>query len=427
MANYTNFVIDENGKIWYCGLKIWKNTEDYDRCEYINKLTQLNFENKEGTKSPNFIAFKCGSKISAFMDDERKIWVTGKNKFGQLDSDNNVESLEMLTQIGNDSDCYLFDVSKNYCQILIINEYGDVMSCCELQNTNKLKIMNLGHNIKIMLMTTNDEVLFFTDQFGNLWEKDIFFNYEPQLIQKGIFKNIVATEKLLVALNNYGIIYSGFIKSYQNDNHIMHIKNFKMIPINTKMLKNNNMNNLNIKNVVHTKESYPTVFSLIRSNNKSIHALDHEGNLWVYGKNLGQLGINSNCDLDCLIQLDYDTIYVDIQVSDYHTALLDINGNIWSCGQNYYGALGHGNYTDSRIFKICKVENSPFFIEIKCLNSVTIGLDSEGFMYVCGSNNRGQLGLGDNENRNILSLVPLPIKVSSITGEQKKYLNIKST
>ena len=79
---------------------------------------------------------------------------------------------------------------------------------------------------------------------------------------------------------------------------------------------------------------------------------------------------------------------------------LDNLGNIFTCGNNVYGQLGHGDTQQRNIAE--KVQNIP---PIAALASASwtetffVIVDCDGGVWGCGKNDAGQLGLGDTINR----------------------------
>lgn len=78
-----------------------------------------------------------------------------------------------------------------------------------------------------------------------------------------------------------------------------------------------------------------TPFTLVSCCGRHTVAIDVEGNLWACGNNeYGQLGLQDNIDRNVFakVRLNDDT-------GDNHTITLDIKGNLWSCGDNEYGQM----------------------------------------------------------------------------------------
>ena len=73
---------------------------------------------------------------------------------------------------------------------------------------------------------------------------------------------------------------------------------------------------------------------------------------------------------------------------------------MWTCGSNEYGQLGLG-HTKNRKFltKVGDKDNANKFVQVSCGSDHTIALDQDGYLWVCGINIHGQLGLGHVENK----------------------------
>ena len=78
-----------------------------------------------------------------------------------------------------------------------------------------------------------------------------------------------------------------------------------------------------------------------------------------------------------------------IACSSRHTLILSFLGNVYSCGENSEGALGHGdNFTRSTFTLIQLPEPVPKFDKIAAgsgvIGSHSMAIDSEGFLYSWG-------------------------------------------
>ena len=77
---------------------------------------------------------------------------------------------------------------------------------------------------------------------------------------------------------------------------------------------------------------------------------------------------------------------------------LDLEGNVFSVGANYYGQLGLGHNRNQNILN--KIPNIPPIRTISCVNASSYLIDFEGNLWTFGYNGKGQLGHGDNTNIN---------------------------
>ena len=129
--------------------------------------------------------------------------------------------------------------------------------------------------------------------------------------------------------------------------------------------------------------------------------LCNDGTVWASGINSdGTLGDGTNTSRNVFVQARHSsasgsfiTDAIDISAGYWHSLILRANKEAWACGQNYYGQLGTNSYTYTNFFvKMINVSNISQ-ISAGMAHSLVI---SSGLVYVCGINNRGQLGLNLN-------------------------------
>ena len=132
-------------------------------------------------------------------------------------------------------------------------------------------------------------------------------------------------------------------------------------------------------------------------NTGSIAALSSCGNskaLFVLGSNLyGQLGTGSN-------QQYYPTWtrvsgqWADIEMGIQHMVATNTQGHLYACGSNQYGQLGLGSGV-ANTNTLTLVDNTRNYVQLATSFNSTMVRDSNGFLYACGSNGGGILGLGN--------------------------------
>src|SRR3990167_107212 len=202
--------------------------------------------------------------------------------------------------------------------------------------------------------------------------------------------------------------------------------------------------------------------------------LDNEGNLWGTGWNgYGQLALEGKLDRHEPEKLKVIPTITTIHARWNHTLLLDVEGSVWSCGWNSYGQLGVGHKLDDNAFiprklenlpkmqGICAGEHSSYFWDyngdvwvtgevppqidfglpsssllkpekirtiqvpvqfVSTICSHCCFLDVEGNVWTCGSNDKGQLGLGENQIASKPTKVPnLPTVASVAVGDTNSF------
>ena len=134
--------------------------------------------------------------------------------------------------------------------------------------------------------------------------------------------------------------------------------------------------------------------------------LKNDGTLWGCGlNNFSQLGLGDNKTRSTFTEITTNTNNVkSVYCGGRHTIILKNDGTLWGCGNNSFGQFGLGDTTNRNIFtKI--ITNANNIKEVYCGSYHVIILKNDGTLWGCGKNDYGQLGLGDNTNRNIFTQI----------------------
>jgi alpha-tubulin suppressor-like RCC1 family protein len=151
--------------------------------------------------------------------------------------------------------------------------------------------------------------------------------------------------------------------------------------------------------------------------------LDKRGKVYYAGSNdCGQLGIGNRDiqkrEMPGPIKYFDDIPIASIYTGSFYTIFLDTQGKVYGVGSNEFGQLGLGDNE-------CRFTPEPitYFNDIPIAN-VSAGdrhvifLDTQGKVYSTGSNKFGQLGLGDKNNRTLPEPIPYfkDIKIESMSA-----------
>lgn len=128
--------------------------------------------------------------------------------------------------------------------------------------------------------------------------------------------------------------------------------------------------------------------------------------LYAYGINtFGKLGLGDTLSSNDLSPVAVSLGSIQQIILSDATSFLITNLGVYACGSNsLYGQLGLGDNRNRNRFTL--VNDIPGNIkQVAAARFYTFILTDTG-LYACGDNHHGQLGLGDNEPRNRFTLVP---------------------
>ena len=162
-----------------------------------------------------------------------------------------------------------------------------------------------------------------------------------------------------------------------------------------------------------TKVNLPGKIKELRSYFNSVYALMEDSSLYTWGKNThGRLGLGSNEE-----QISTPTLVTGINgtikelINDSSIYAITEDNSLYAWGSNDSGELGVGDEVHKNI--PTKV-NLPG--KIKEFTGGSYAIMEDGSLYAWGYNGSGELGVGDEVNRNIPTKVNLPGKIKEFTG-----------
>jgi T5SS/PEP-CTERM-associated repeat protein len=139
-------------------------------------------------------------------------------------------------------------------------------------------------------------------------------------------------------------------------------------------------------------------------------ALKWDGTVWTWGNNFnGQLGDGYVYEYSTTpVQAVGLTNVVALAAGQYHSVALDMDGTVWTWGNNDNGALGIGPSTNRMV-----ATQVPGLTDVKAIAAgvhTTFALKRDGTLWAWGLNNKGQLGNGSTTN------CLTPVQVAGLTG-----------
>jgi alpha-tubulin suppressor-like RCC1 family protein len=173
------------------------------------------------------------------------------------------------------------------------------------------------------------------------------------------------------------------------------------------MQVNSKMNRFNQLQLNWLKENIKDITRIICGEFHTF-LIKQDGTVWATGHNgYGQLGLGDTTNRNTFTQLpsEFNNPKM-ISCGGYHTFIVKQDGTVWATGRNYYGQLGLGDNNDRNTFtQISSSFNNPKMIS--CGSYYTFIVKQDGTVWATGSNYYGQLGLvGDTTNRNTFTQLP---------------------
>ncbi len=170
--------------------------------------------------------------------------------------------------------------------------------------------------------------------------------------------------------------------------------------------------NLNNKINYNKKNSSSEISSNIQeiySHSKSTYLLTNNNMLYSVGLNdVGQLGVGDEINRKVFAKINIDNIK-SISVNRFtdnskHAFAIKNDNTCYAVGLNNSGQLGIGDNVNRNVFTKINVENVKY---VAVYGNTSLLLTNDGLLYGAGNNGKGQLGLGDTTSRNIFTRIPI--------------------
>lgn len=342
------------------------------------KLYVIAYDKAGNSRKSNIVDFKITRQYrqvstnfphTLAIDTKGKIWAGGYNGRGELGDGTLISKYGDPVQILKDKN--FKQVQNGYDYSLALDEEGNLWTW--------------GYN---SFRTLGD---------GKRYEDESQRNYPLQITKDIKFVNISAGRTHCFAMDESGNIWGWGKNNYGcfGDNGTI-TKSEILIP---------------------TKLNFGQKFKQVISGCYYSLALDMEGYLWGWGENTyGQLGDETTSYNKGPVQICKETKFTQIvssKSSERFYFAIDIEGNLWSSGQNNYGQLGNGTMNNTTLSKL--EINKKF----KCISAGTnngAAIDVDGNLWTWGSSNNDQLGYASKEN------VLIPKQIT--TGTKYEYVSM---
>jgi alpha-tubulin suppressor-like RCC1 family protein len=143
----------------------------------------------------------------------------------------------------------------------------------------------------------------------------------------------------------------------------------------------------------------------------SSFAVDADGHLWVWGLNAhGRLGDGSGASRSRPFELPgFDNVRSVARGMTWSSVALKHDGTVWTWGNNFSGQLGSGT-TEAYTTRPAIVPGLASVTDVAASGAHMLALKSDESVWSWGSNDNGQLGLGNT------AASPAPVLVPTLSG-----------
>ncbi|MCC0686113.1 hypothetical protein KGF42_16670 [Clostridioides sp. ZZV15-6383] len=398
-----------------------------------NTFTKVNIDNVK--------QIACGNEYSMLVTNDNEIYVCGNNQSGRIGL-GNTSTVNTFTKIDNLSvkevfagvGCSYILTLNNEIYSTGANPYGQ-LGLNDTVGRNVFTKVNLDNVIKIS--TAQGAVNFLLEN------GDVYGCGDNSNGQVGVGGRAIVTVLTKLSISNVKNIESGkYHKFYITNNNDIYVTGSNLegalgdkIGCDTPTYAPRK-SSISIKNISKIKCAY--IVSFILTSNNELYMTGYNVYSFSYLKRYdkcifgfekfedfdieecnhiesidNRLLINKNDERVLDIGLENNFVNISLVRANAISTFIVVNGNeIYATGYNPHGHLGlghnHHSYEFTRVPLDLKEGVTIREIYLNKGSYFTFILLSDNTLYSTGYNNRGQLGLGDNVNRNVFTKVNVP-------------------
>ena len=164
----------------------------------------------------------------------------------------------------------------------------------------------------------------------------------------------------------------------------------------------------------------------VKTKGSNTISLRADGKVFTWGDNTyGQLGNGTTKSSDEPTQVKFPegTIITQVDIGEEYAVALDSNGNVWTWGRNNYYQIGHSGGDQYTPYK---VGGLPKAIKVAAGNYTTMIISEDKELYGWGFNSYGNLGIGNYNNKVLVSKIVGFGDVIDISGGKNHFMALTS-
>lgn len=346
-GQYYSLAIDKDGKGWGWGYNDFGNLGTNDKTSRRTPVSILG-------SNKTFCSISAGDMHALGLDNHGRVWSWGDNIYGNLGNNTIISKLTPVSILGN---------NKTFCSIA-----ASFYQSMGIDNSGQ--VWGWGYN-----------------GYGQLGDNSKINKCTPVSIlgAKKTFCKISVGFGFSLGLDKNGRVWSW------GDNYYGELGN------------NATISRLTPVSILGTNKTF---CSIAAGDGQSL-GLDKYGQVWSWGRNAdGELGINSATYKSTPVSiLGSKKTFCSIAAGYSYSMGIDKNGLVWSWGYNSHGILGD-NTTIARCTPVSILGIRKTFCSISVGSYLSLGIDINGQAWAWGENYYGELG----DNTTIDRHTPVMIK-----------------
>jgi len=294
---------------------------------------------------------ELGSKFSVALKTNGEVWTWGSNTYGELGLDSTDSYIDKPLQVETLSN--IVDIGAGNYHAIALDEDGNVYTW-GLNNSGQLgngatadekKPVKLNGLSNIVKVDAYKNITTALDIDGNLYAWGEGYEKTPQIIfteVKDVSENVMLTKdrKIMRFDGRIVPIVKNVVKLSRNENSILAIQDNGQV---MSIDDNDTVTNLSITNAVDVK-----------CGNGFSYILDQSQNVYTYGNNAnGELGNGTNTTTTAPAKVTSISSAEIIAAGEgSHGAVGTFDGSIYTTGLNDKGQLGHGDTDNKNVFEL---------------------------------------------------------------------------